>query len=94
MDTFAGVSGQSVVAVRIESGDGFDQSDGADRNQIFRIFIQVLVFFNDMSYKTKISFDQDMFRFKVALRIFLQLVSFFCSGERWEKRIQEKHLLA
>ena len=39
VDTLAGVSSQTIVAGGIKGCDGFDQTDGSDRDQIFRIFI-------------------------------------------------------
>lgn len=46
--TAGSVSGEPVPFIRIKCDDSFDQSDGPDGDQIFGIFLQILIFFDHM----------------------------------------------
>ncbi len=75
--TAGSISGQPVAFVGIKGDNCLDQSYGTYGNQIFRVFFQVLIFFNDMCDKTQIVFDQDMFCLEVSFCIFLNIIFFF-----------------
>lgn len=46
------IGGEAVSFVRIKSDNGFDQSDCADRDQVFGIFFGILIFFDYMCDKS------------------------------------------
>lgn len=45
------IRGKAVPFLRVESDDSLDQSDRPDREQVFRVFLQVLIFFDHMGHE-------------------------------------------
>ena len=75
--TTGSICGQSVPLIRVKSNNRFDQTDRAYGDQIFRVFFQVLIFFDNVRHKAQIAFDQDMFCLEVSFCIFLDIIFFF-----------------
>lgn len=71
------VGGKAVAFVGVKGDNCFNKPDGSDGDQIFGIFFQILIFFNNMRDKTQIVFDQDMFCLEVSFCIFLNIIFFF-----------------
>ena len=43
--------------MRVKGGDGFDQPDGSNGNQIIQLLLRILVFFYHVGDQTEITFD-------------------------------------
>ena len=80
-DASGSVSGKTDPFVWIERHHCLDESDRADGDQIFGVFGQMLIFFDNMCHKAQIMFDEDVFCFQVSLCIFLQILAFFVGRE-------------
>ena len=79
------IGGQPVPFAGVKSSDRFDEADRSDGEQILRVFVEVLVFFDYMGYKAQISFNQDVFCFEISFCIFLDIVFFFRRRQRRRK---------
>ena len=79
------IGGQPVPFAGVKSSDRFDEADRSDGEQILRVFVEVLVFFDHMGYKAQISFNQDVFCFEISFCIFLDIVFFFRRRQRRRK---------
>ena len=77
VDTAGGIGSQPAAFGAVEGGDRFDQPDGADGNQVFRIFFYVLIFFNHMRYQAQVPFNQNVPGLPVTLLVFLKIASLF-----------------
>lgn len=82
------IGGQTYRFLCVKGGDRFDQPDGSDGDQIVHIFVQALVFFYHMSYETEISFDQDIFCFRIALLVTLKIMLFLGRCQRFLEGFQ------
>lgn len=80
--TSGSIGGQPVPFRRIECYDRFDKPDRADGDQIFRVFVKILIFFYYVGDKTEIPFDENVFCLEVSLRILLDVILLFRRGER------------
>ena len=83
--TSRGVSGKPVSFLRIKSGDCFDQPDRSNGQKVLRIFIEILIFFQDMGDEAEIPLDKDVFCFEVSFRVLLDVILLFRRGERTGK---------
>ena len=83
--TSRGVSGKPVSFLRIKSDDGFDQPDRSNGQKVLRIFIEILIFFQDMGDEAEIPLDKDVFCFEVSFRVLLDVILLFRRGERTGK---------
>ena len=59
-DATGGVGGKPRLFVGVVRVDGFDQTDGADGDQIVRLFPRVVELFDDVSDEPQVSLDQDV----------------------------------
>ena len=89
---FGGISGKAVAFLRIKGNDGFDQADRADGDQIFRIFVYGLIFFDYMC-NGRIPFgNQNVFCLQVTLGMFEYIL--FLRKESQLEMISRQHLKA
>jgi hypothetical protein len=59
---------------RIKAGDGLDQSDGADGDQVLLLPALGIVFFDDVRNQSEVAFNKRVPGFQVAFRITLQIL--------------------
>lgn len=76
------IRGKPVPLIRVESDDRFDQPDRSDRDEVFRVFFEILIFFDDMCHEPEIPLDENMLGFEVSLSVFLDVILLFRRSER------------
>lgn len=76
------VCSEAVPFVRVERDDCFDQPNRSDGEEVFWIFLQVLIFFDHMGDEPQITFDQDVLCIEVSLCISLDVILLFRRSER------------
>ena len=90
-DTSCRIGGKSSF-FRIYRGNGFDQTNGSDRNQFFLFIFGTLIFFYYMGYQSHISKDQNFSGSHISLPAFFHIVIFFFYRKWFWKCFQKKHL--
>ena len=68
-DTSGRISAKPDTFIGVKCDDRLNQANSADRQQILRIFFERLILFHDVCNEAQIPFYQNMFRFKITLRI-------------------------
>ncbi len=81
-NTPAGIGGKLGAFTVIEAGNGFDEADGANGNQILLILIGRVVFFDDMGNEPQVMFNELGFGSRVAGFDADQAVQLFLLGKR------------
>ena len=76
------VSCQAASVIFFISRDCLDQTDGSDGDEIFHIFIGILIFFRHVRYQAHIPKRQFFFCLKVAVFHFFQAFHFLFWCER------------
>ena len=88
IDASCGIGGQPCGFCQIIGGNGFDQTDRTNGDQISLIFIGVLIFFYHMGDEAKVSLDQDMPGIGVSFLTTFQIHRFFFRCQRFQKGFQ------
>lgn len=85
--TAGGVGGQADALSGVKGGDGLDEADGPDGDQILLVGGLGIVFFHDVGHQTKIAFYEDVTCLQVPscgfFQIFLLLFGGQGFGESW-----------
>ncbi len=75
------VGGKAVAFVGVKGDNCFNKPDGSDGDQIFGIFFQILIFFNNVGHEPQIAFNKDVLCLQVSLCVLLDVILFFRGGE-------------
>ena len=77
---------------RFIGGNGFDQTDGADRDHIVLFGVTPIVFFDDVRHQTQIVFDQFIPCRHIARAAFFEQFFLFLFGKRGRKRPRPRYV--